>query len=148
MFDRLVNAGSWDHMQLVKYLASVRSTLSANEMKRLRATPIFPKEDFTMDRSVPPKTEEATDQSTAAPTPPIKRYPANTLYVPTDAHIALRLPVIEWKASITTPMGVTVTGTLIPFGVALTRLLFISLNYRAVGKRRLRRQISYMNWDL
>ncbi|KAF9360799.1 hypothetical protein BGX34_007497 [Mortierella sp. NVP85] len=105
VFDRLVNAGSWDHMQLVKYLASVRSTLSANEMKRLRATPIFPKEDFTKDRSVPPKTEEATDQSTTAPTPPIKRYPANTLYVPTDAHIALRLPVIEWKASITTLLG-------------------------------------------
>ncbi|KAI8605357.1 hypothetical protein EDD21DRAFT_363843 [Dissophora ornata] len=102
VFDRLVNAGSWDHMQLVKYLASVRDTLSSGEMKRLKATSIFPKEDFEKEKTatLPPKTDDPTTESPAIPTPPalpIKRYPANTLYVPTEDHVALGLPVIEWK---------------------------------------------------
>ncbi|KAF9081732.1 hypothetical protein BGX27_004797, partial [Mortierella sp. AM989] len=105
VFDRLVNAGSWDHMQLVKYLTSVRDTLSSSEMKRLKATPIFPKEEFDNEKSatpppVPAKTEGAGPEPStapAAPVTPIKRYAANALYVPTEDHIALGLPVIEWK---------------------------------------------------
>ncbi|KAG0011532.1 hypothetical protein BGZ80_000622 [Entomortierella chlamydospora] len=104
VFDRLVNAGSWDHMQLVKYLTSVRDTLSSGEIKRLKATPIFPKEDFSKEISVtPPPVPAKADgtglESSATPPPvlPIKRYPANALYVPTEDHIALGLPVIEWK---------------------------------------------------
>ncbi|KAG0309556.1 hypothetical protein BGZ98_001297 [Dissophora globulifera] len=103
VFDRLVNAGSWDHMQLVKYLASVRDTLSSGEMKRLKATSIFPREDLEKTKippPPPPKAEDAASESAATPTPPaapIKRYPANTLYAPTEEHAALGLPVIEWK---------------------------------------------------
>ncbi|KAF9904314.1 hypothetical protein BX616_001345 [Lobosporangium transversale] len=114
VFDRLVNAGSWDHMQLVKYLTSVRETLSPNEMKRLKATPIFPRENFeknkaapTLPPPAPPKDKEGSAATTGAasgkvpntgpPPLPIKRYAASTLYVPTDDHIALGLPVIEWK---------------------------------------------------
>ncbi|KAF9088566.1 hypothetical protein BGX23_007256 [Mortierella sp. AD031] len=106
VFDRLVNAGSWDHMQLVKYLASVRDTLSSGEMKRLKATPIFPKEDpdAVKPETPPPqpaKTEKTEDGSTESPpTPPpvpVKRYPANTLYAPNDVLAALGLPMIEWK---------------------------------------------------
>ncbi|KAG0222294.1 hypothetical protein B0O80DRAFT_113406 [Mortierella sp. GBAus27b] len=97
VFDRLVNAGSWDHMQLVKYLASVRDTLSSTEIKRLKATSIFPQEDHTKDKSAQLKSDQTVDQ-TSAPTPlPVKRYAASTLYVPTEAHVALGLPVIEWK---------------------------------------------------
>ncbi|KAF9280093.1 hypothetical protein BGZ68_007509 [Mortierella alpina] len=103
VFDRLVNAGSWDHMQLVKYLTSVRDTLSSGEMKRLKATPIFPREDLTQPKSVtPPPVPTKTDGTgaespTPPPPPPVKRYPANTLYAPSDVHAALGLPVIEWK---------------------------------------------------
>ncbi|KAG0368111.1 hypothetical protein BGZ54_002634 [Gamsiella multidivaricata] len=104
VFDRLVNAGSWDHMQLVKYLTSVRDTLSSAEIKRLKATSIFPKEDSVKDTSVisppplPPKNDSAAPESSATPPPvPIKRYAASALYVPTEEHIALGLPVIEWK---------------------------------------------------
>ncbi|KAF9984479.1 hypothetical protein BGZ65_000291 [Modicella reniformis] len=122
VFDRLVNAGNWDHMQLIKYLASVRSTLSSKEMKRLVATPIFPKEDLTKTKTTHSKTGQVSDQSPATATtavtatatatataastttaavtpspPPVKRYPASALYVPTETHMALGLPVIEWK---------------------------------------------------
>ncbi|KAI1317537.1 hypothetical protein EDD11_008231 [Mortierella claussenii] len=101
VFDRLVNAGSWDHMQLVKYLTSVRETLSSKEMKRLKATPIFPKEDFTATPHPPSPTTDGTATEAApavTPTPlRIARYAANALYVPTEDHVALGLPVIEWK---------------------------------------------------
>ena len=106
MFDRLVNAGSWDHMQLVKYLTSVRDTLSAGEMKRLKATPIFPREDLTEPKSatpppVPAKADGVSSESpTPTPPPPVKRYPANTLYAPSEVHAALGLPVIEWKVNL------------------------------------------------
>ncbi|KAG0215948.1 hypothetical protein BGX28_007174 [Mortierella sp. GBA30] len=103
VFDRLVNAGSWDHMQLVKYLTSVRDTLSSGEMKRLKATSIFPREDLSKDNSitttpVSPKPDSANLESPAPSSPtPVKRYPANTLYAPSEIHAALGLPVIEWK---------------------------------------------------
>ncbi|KAG0267611.1 hypothetical protein BG011_002919 [Mortierella polycephala] len=103
VFDRLVNAGSWDHMQLVKYLTSVRDMLSSGEMKRLKATSIFPEEDLSKENSVtpppvPPKADSANSENPSTPPPlPVKRYPANTLYVPSEVHTALGLPVIEWK---------------------------------------------------
>ncbi|KAF9428175.1 hypothetical protein BGZ94_003181 [Podila epigama] len=101
VFDRLVNAGSWDHMQLVKYLTSVRDTLSSGEIKRLKATPIFPKEELSKPPTPPPKTEnesaEATPGSPGPPPVPIRRYPANALYVPNETFAELGLPVIEWK---------------------------------------------------
>ncbi|KAF9435865.1 hypothetical protein BGZ76_005362 [Entomortierella beljakovae] len=102
VFDRLVNAGSWDHMQLVKYLTSVRDTLSSSEMRRLKATSIFPRENEKA-KSTPPspnpnKTDvTGSDTGTTQPVQPIKRYPANSLYIPTEEHAALGLPVIEWK---------------------------------------------------
>ncbi|CAG8789920.1 1504_t:CDS:2, partial [Cetraspora pellucida] len=36
IFDRLVSQGNWDHMQLVKYLASVSNNLKEIELKRLK----------------------------------------------------------------------------------------------------------------
>lgn len=108
MFDRLVNAGSWDHMQLVKYLTSVRETLSSGEMKRLKATSIFPREDLSVDKTnspptPPPKSDEDRESAGTPPPPPIpvKRYPANALYAPSEDHAALGLPVIEWKVTMT-----------------------------------------------
>ncbi|KAF9976136.1 hypothetical protein BGZ73_009111 [Actinomortierella ambigua] len=106
VFDRLVNAGSWDHMQLVKYLASVRDTLSAEEIRRLRATPIFPRQNKELSPSpsstavaaAAAPTSAQSPPTTATPPPvPTKRYPANQLYAPTDVLTELGLPVIEWK---------------------------------------------------
>ncbi|KAG0338943.1 hypothetical protein BG000_003116 [Podila horticola] len=98
VFDRLVNAGSWDHMQLVKYLTSVRDTLSSGEMKRLKATSIFPREDLSKPPTPPPKTDsESPTSSTPPPPAPVRRYAANTLYVPSEVLADLGLPVIEWK---------------------------------------------------
>ncbi|KAG0223448.1 hypothetical protein BGW41_005587 [Actinomortierella wolfii] len=106
VFDRLVNAGSWDHMQLVKYLASVRDTLSAEEIRRLRATPIFPRQNKELSPSVSsaaistpasPATQGSTPTTSPAPPVPTKRYPANQLYAPTEVLTELGLPVIEWK---------------------------------------------------
>ncbi|KAF9330531.1 hypothetical protein BG006_006519 [Podila minutissima] len=98
VFDRLVNAGSWDHMQLVKYLTSVRDTLSSGEMKRLKATSIFPREDLSRPPTPPPKTDSDPPTSSTPPPPlPVRRYAANTLYVPSEVLADLGLPVIEWK---------------------------------------------------
>ncbi|KAK5827481.1 hypothetical protein F5H01DRAFT_331562 [Linnemannia elongata] len=103
VFDRLVNAGSWDHMQLVKYLASVRETLSSGEIKRLKATPIFPKEDpdaVKPDTPPPQRVKAEGDTTESPPTPPpvqVKRYPANALYGPNEVLAPLGLPMIEWK---------------------------------------------------
>ena len=74
-------------------------------MKRLKATPIFPREDLTQPKSVtpppiPPKTDGTSSESPTPPPPtPVKRYPANTLYAPSEVHAALGLPVIEWKVN-------------------------------------------------
>ena len=94
-------------MQLVKYLTSVRETLSSGEMKRLKATSIFPREDLTADKeksppTPPPKADDEREAGGTPPPPPVpvKRYPASALYAPSEAHAALGLSVIEWKVSI------------------------------------------------
>jgi len=97
VFDRLMNAGSWDHMKLVEYLASVQSILSPDEIEDLKARSIFTRKVLTKQRSVHPK----SGQSTASPSPrSAMRYLASTLYTPTESHIALGLHVIEWKVNL------------------------------------------------
>lgn len=72
IFDRLLAAGDWSHMDLVAYLAKQRSHLSASEMERLAQTPIFPAEgDHT-------------------------RHKASQLYEPSDALRQLHVPILEW----------------------------------------------------
>ncbi|KAK3823316.1 MAG: hypothetical protein J3Q66DRAFT_437699 [Benniella sp.] len=82
MFDRLVDTGSWDHIRLVKYLVSVRDKLSPNDIKDLQSRSIFPR----------------ADQPTVPSTQPVNRHLASTLYAPTETHINLELPVIEWES--------------------------------------------------
>jgi hypothetical protein len=36
---------NWDHISLVKYLASVQDKLSGKELDQLRNTPLFPREE-------------------------------------------------------------------------------------------------------
>lgn len=84
VFTRMIKTGDWTVPQLVKYLTSVRDTLSQEEMKRLQETVVFFQE-------VP----AGSDQATAPPTKG-KRWKIKDLYEPTDAMRELGLPVLEW----------------------------------------------------
>lgn len=72
IFDRLLAAGDWSHMDLVAYLAKQRSHLTAREMERLTETPIFP-----------------TESDSA-------RHKASQLYEPSDALRQLHVPILAW----------------------------------------------------
>ncbi|CAO3616217.1 unnamed protein product [Cunninghamella blakesleeana] len=102
VFDRLISDGSWSHIDLVKYLTSVQSTLSSIETRRLRETAIFTKE------GEPPKVKESLKPSGKVDDEgkPImekfnkqiyRRYKASDLYVPTETLRNLQLPLIDWK---------------------------------------------------
>lgn len=72
IFDRLLAAGDWSHVDLVVYLAKQRAHLSAAEMERLRHTPIFPAEGT------------------------LERFRAAQLFEPLDALRAMQVPVLAW----------------------------------------------------
>ena len=73
IFDRLVNDKDWDHIQLIKYLASKRSDLRESEISILKNRPIWP--------------EETGRQHSIA----------SDLYAPLSSHRDLGLPVIYWN---------------------------------------------------
>lgn len=103
VFDRLISDGSWSHVELVKYLTSVQSTLSAIELKRLKETAIFTKEgeeprlreiskpSGKLDNDGKPIMEKQTKKI-------FKRYRAGDLFAPTDIVRDLKLPMIYWTA--------------------------------------------------
>jgi hypothetical protein len=72
---------------LVKYLVSVRSTLTVPEMGRLSETPAFAKEGAGKERSA------------AETSPKVQRYRAKDLYEPIDIFRELGLPIIDWGAN-------------------------------------------------
>ncbi|GBB83136.1 hypothetical protein RclHR1_00010018 [Rhizophagus clarus] len=78
IFDRLVDEGDWDHMQLVKYLSSKFNDLRENEIKILKKKSIWPKESYSKSLRV-------------------RRYVASQLYTPIPLHREFGLPVIYWK---------------------------------------------------
>jgi hypothetical protein len=65
----------------MKYLVSVRDTLSTEEMARLQQTAAFP-----LEMSVDPNGEKL---------PTVRRKP-HQLYEPTEAMRSLGLPVLDW----------------------------------------------------
>ncbi|CAJ0634587.1 2131_t:CDS:10 [Entrophospora sp. SA101] len=73
VFDRLFNKGSWDHMELIKYLASI--DLEYDDIEKLKTSVIWPIEFGN-------KTQKFT---------------AKELYAPLPKLIELRLPIIKWK---------------------------------------------------
>ena len=79
IFDRLIAAGDWSHVDLVAYLTKHRDLLSRHEIERLTNTAIFPRAD-----------------ETPAPGKPPHRYKATQLYEPTEALRALQLPTLAW----------------------------------------------------
>ena len=77
----MIKTGDWTAADLMKYLASLQSTLTGLEMGRLKVTAAFMKED------------ELTNLTEGQrPT----RYCASDLYEPLDVHRQLQLPVIDW----------------------------------------------------
>ncbi|KAI7898765.1 uncharacterized protein BX663DRAFT_579996 [Cokeromyces recurvatus] len=101
VFDRLISDGSWSHVELIKYLTSVQSTLSETEIRRLRGTPIFIKEGEKprlkeietpinkLDENGKPIMEKKIKKV-------YKRYKASDLFAPTDIVQDLKLPVLYW----------------------------------------------------
>jgi hypothetical protein len=84
---RMIETGGWTTFDLVKYLASIRLTLTVPEVRRLSETPAFPKEDA------------GKEQSAAGTSPKVQRYRAKDLYEPIDIFRELGLPIIDWGAN-------------------------------------------------
>jgi len=70
------------HMELIKYLASVRDDIPPEDLKRLKATPICPAE-------AGPKGMEATQGSA-------RLYRVSEIFEPKDALRNLGLPILQW----------------------------------------------------
>lgn len=75
----MIKTGDWSTSDLVKYLVAVQSTLSPDELERLRLTSAFPKE-----------------ASSTADTGKVSRFKASDLYEPLDSFRALGLPLLDW----------------------------------------------------
>lgn len=72
----------WSHVELAKYLASVRSDIPSKDFNKLLESPICPAE-------AGPAGKEWTVPST-------KLYRANQLFEPSDAVRELKFPVMQW----------------------------------------------------
>lgn len=104
VFDRLISDGSWSHVDLVKYLTSVQSTLSSVETRRLQETAIFTKEGepAKQKEALRPtgKLDEQGNQVMEKFTKNIyRRHKASSLYAPTETLRHLQLPLIDWKGN-------------------------------------------------
>jgi hypothetical protein len=82
----MIKTGDWTTFDLVKYLVSIQSTLSPQEVDRLRQTSAFPKEGA------------GKEQSAAGTTRKVQRHKAMDLYEPVDIFRELGLPVMDWGA--------------------------------------------------
>ncbi|OBZ84104.1 hypothetical protein A0J61_07846 [Choanephora cucurbitarum] len=104
VFDRLISDGSWSHVELIKYLTSVQSTLSDTEIRRLHGTAIFTKEgEAPRSREISKPSGQLTEDGK-----PImetvtrnvyKRYRASELFAPIDIARQLQLPMIYWTTN-------------------------------------------------
>jgi hypothetical protein len=81
---RMIKTGDWTTYDLVKYLVSIQSTLTPQEVERLRQTSAFSKEGA------------GKEQLTTGPSRKVPRHKAMDLYEPVDIFRELRLPIIDW----------------------------------------------------
>ncbi len=82
----MIKTGDWTTFDLVKYLVSIQSTLSSQEIDRLRHTSAFPKEGA------------GKEQLASGPGRKVQRHKAMDLYEPVDIFRELGLPIIDWGA--------------------------------------------------
>lgn len=104
VFDRLISDGSWSHVELVKYLTSVQSTLSSTEIRRLRETAIFTKEGEEpklreIEKPTGNLAEDGNPIMEKQARKVYKRYRACDLFSPTDIARDLNLPIIYWSSA-------------------------------------------------
>ncbi|KAJ9124824.1 hypothetical protein QFC24_003193 [Naganishia onofrii] len=83
VFSRLVGNQKWSCYELVRYLVSVRSTLTDHEMARLKKTQAFP---------VLPRGESNSSDSSEK----VVRRTPDMLYEPTEEHKELGVEVLDW----------------------------------------------------
>lgn len=83
VLNRLLEAGDWSHVDVIRYLVFVKSTLKDDDTHRLRRTPWLPKEG-----------ETGSNKKGVSNTP--KRWTAAELFEPTEALRALGLPLLDW----------------------------------------------------
>lgn len=81
VFSRLIGGGTWTCQDLMKYLVSVKDTLTSDELARLRQTAAFPLEVETVEGEEKPAA--------------VRRKP-HQLYEPVEAMRVLGLPVLDW----------------------------------------------------
>jgi len=72
----------WSHIELIKYLTSVKDDIPAADMKKLEESPLCPAE-------AGPPGMESTKGTT-------RLYKISELFEPKDAHRELKLPVLQW----------------------------------------------------
>jgi len=82
----MIKTGDWTTFDLVKYLVSIQSILTPQEIDRLRQTSAFPKEGA------------GKEQLATGPSRKVQRHKAMDLYEPIDIFRELRLPIIDWGA--------------------------------------------------
>ncbi|KAM0748229.1 hypothetical protein T439DRAFT_328208 [Meredithblackwellia eburnea MCA 4105] len=92
VFTRLLGQGDWSHVELARYLVSVRDTLSNAELDRLRQTQWLPKEGEA-------KVHQPPGSDGAPKKPKTVRYQAKQLFEPSETFRALGLPVLDWTSS-------------------------------------------------
>lgn len=75
----MIKTNEWTVADLIGYLVSIMSTLTPEEMSRLKATAAFSKEGATPSKNEKPQ-----------------RFLARQLYEPNDVLRQLELPIIDW----------------------------------------------------
>ncbi|CAB4491180.1 hypothetical protein RhiirA1_461418 [Rhizophagus irregularis] len=91
IFDHLNGQGDWDHMKLIKYLATMYDDLKDEEIKILKNKPIWPKEDLLESNSNGSNSNEGEETKSK------QRFIARKLYTPIALHREFGLPVISFK---------------------------------------------------
>ena len=79
----MTETSDWTIPDLIKYLASVQSTLQPAEIKRFQHIPAFHKEETTRQGNGTPKK--------------VQKFKASDLYEPLDIFRDLGLPIIDWQ---------------------------------------------------
>jgi hypothetical protein len=82
----VIQTGDWTTYDLVKYLASIKSSLTSQEFENLRQSSIFSRESVNRG------------QLATEPSQEVQRYKVMDLYEPGDLFRELGLPVIDWGA--------------------------------------------------
>jgi len=74
VFNRLLGGGSWSHVEMLRYLVTVKDTLSSQELDKLRKTAFLPKQGEPLLPGLPdangnvgpPRTQRCVDRCDGA----------------------------------------------------------------------------------